>query len=505
MVIKRKIMGRGAKSLTREFHHPDTVMIKFQDLIEKKTRCSTELKKRYLARTNFSCFVKYVNPDFFMGKFHSYLCKQIDEMIRTNVWIAVSCPPRHGKSELISRLLPAYLLGRDPSRNYILCSYSQSLACKNMRDALRIMTSPSYKILFPKTIIPTKQDKNYMGRQDFTELVHPENGNEKYGSLKACGVGSSLTGFGGSLICDDLVKDRDEADSEVVREKTQEWYAAVARTRLNDAKDFVLLVGTRFHPNDVIGNCINNKTGDVFKEIRLPAIAEENDLLGRKIGEALWADKFPEKELYKIRESIGASEFNCLYQQSPIAIGNLWFNFNPVYTDLMLPKDNRRQGCVIGVDPALGSSKNGDYSSIVVTMRDSLTKKIYIDSFHYRCKVDELILRICEIAENYQPDAICIEKNNFQSLILNPLQDALLKRGIYTRLMGVNNSVNKQTRILRLGAYLPSMLFYNSDMNKILTTNIQMLPQTNHDDPADACEQSIRGLIEICNSRVAVV
>ena len=497
-------MSRGARNLLREFFHPDRGLLDRYMRTQKRIHIDSEIRRRQEARNKFSKFIKFVKPDFYISPFHCKIIKEIEAMFTGDYFLTLSCPPRWGKSELCSRLLPAFLLGINPFYNIVLASYSQQLANKNMRDVLRVMSSPEYKILFPRSIIPTKMDRNFIARQDFTELINPDDSFKKSGSIKGVGVGSSLTGFGAHyLICDDLHKDRNEADSDAFRNKVIEWYQNVARTRLDDINSKVILVGTRFHPNDIIGTCLQNKTGDKWQEIKLPAIADKDyPDLHVKTDESLWADKFPIDELNKTKESIGLQEFNCLYLQNPVAIGNLAFNFIPQYTDLMLPRD-MRQACVISIDPALGNSKNSDYSSITIAMRCPRTKKIYIDSYHERCKVDELIQRICALAMQHKPDAITIEKNNFQSLLLNPLNDALLRSGIYTRLLGINNTVKKETRILRLAQFLPNILFYKSSMNEILVNNIKMYPQIQFDDPADSCEMAIRALIEVVNSSAA--
>ena len=491
-----------AMSLVRQFFFPEkSWQIDSHAREMRRILIKSELANRKDAREKFACFVKFIKPDFFMAPFHAKICNEIDMMIRENHFLTLSCPPRFGKSELTSRLLPAFLLGQNSKNNIVLASYSQSLASKNMRDCLRIMSDPKYKLLFPNTILPTKLDKNYLNRQDFTELVCFIDGFQKWGSIKSVGVGASLTGFGASyLILDDLHKDREEANSSIMREKCIDWYNAVARTRLDDQHGKIVIIGTRFHTGDIIGTVTENKTGDQWKSIVMPAIAEVDDEF-RKVGESLWHDKFPPDELNKIKESIGIQEFSCLYQQNPLSQGNTAFSFTPQFTDFNLQAD-LRQGCVISIDPSLGNSKSSDYSSITIAQRCIKTKKIYIDSWHERLKSNELIEKIVYLVGLYKPDSVVMEKNGFQSLLLNPLNDALLKRGLYTKLSGINNSVEKRTRILRLQQFIPHMIFVQNKMNQILTDNIKCYPVVSYDDPCDSLEMAMRALVEICNEKV---
>jgi predicted phage terminase large subunit-like protein len=467
----------------------------------RKINCMAELAKRKEARTCFWAFVKFIKPDFFLAPFHYQICQEIDKWIDSPEHLTLSMPPRHGKSELLSRLLPAYLLGRFPDAPIVLGSYSQQLANKNMRDCLRLMSSPKYTILFPNTILPTRLDKGYLSRQDFTELVHPLNGHEKYGSIKACGVGSSLTGFGCRyLILDDCTKDREEANSAIVREKLIDWYSSVARTRLDDKKGKICILGTRFHTNDLIGSVTSNQNGDLWRSVNFSAIAT-NDEQFRKTGEPLWAEKFDEKALKLIRKSIGEVEWSCLYQQQPITAGTTAFTYDNPQLCYEFPNDTR-QSCIIAVDPSLGG-KGADLSSICVMMRCAKTKKLFVDSWHQSLKTPQLLERICDLALKYKPEAIALERNGFQSLLLQPLQDLMAKRLVYARLIGVNNSVDKKVRILRIGHFLQHLVFVDNEMNKELIQDIKSYPiLSGNDDRLDALEMAHRSLVEVTNEKM---
>jgi hypothetical protein len=133
----------------------------------------------------------------------------------------VFMPPRHGKSELGSRRFPAWFIGRNPKRSIIAASYNSDLAGDFGRDVRNIIAGEDHRRLFPESGLAA--DSAAANRW------HTEVG----GSYAAAGVGTAVTGRGAHvLLIDDPVKDRESADSEVIREKTYRWYLSTAYTRL---------------------------------------------------------------------------------------------------------------------------------------------------------------------------------------------------------------------------------------------------------------------------------
>ncbi len=102
------------------------------------------------ARHRLLAFTQWTNPDYYPGRPHRILAHYLDLLVAGSIKrLMVFMPPRHGKSELVSRRLPAYFLGRFPDQHVIACSYSASLASRLNRDCQRIMDSAAYRELFP--------------------------------------------------------------------------------------------------------------------------------------------------------------------------------------------------------------------------------------------------------------------------------------------------------------------------------------------------------------------
>jgi predicted phage terminase large subunit-like protein len=120
------------------------------------------------------------------------------------------------------------------------------------------------------------------------------------------------------LLIDDPVKNREDADSETMREAAWEWYTSTARTRLHPGAA-VVVCQTRWHEDDLTGRLLKaaKQGGEQWEVLRLPALAEEGDPLGREVGAALWPEWFDAAALETIRKTVGARNWAALYQQRP--------------------------------------------------------------------------------------------------------------------------------------------------------------------------------------------
>ena len=184
----------------------------------------------------------------------------------------VFMPPQHGKSELTSRRLPAYMLGINPLLKIVGCSYSSDLATSFNRDVQRIIDDTIYNQVFPKTKINSKHIKNdskgnYLRNSDMFETI------EYRGFYKSVGVGGSLTGTSVDVaIIDDPVKDAVEGNSVTDQNRKWEWYTNVLLTRLhNDSQQLITM--TRWHKNDLCGKILQ-KMPDGWEVLRLEAIKQ---------------------------------------------------------------------------------------------------------------------------------------------------------------------------------------------------------------------------------------
>lgn len=226
----------------------------------------------------------------------------------------VFMPPQHGKSEMTTRRLPAFLVGRNPDLKIAICSYSATIASNFNRDIQRIIDDKPYYDVFPETslnensaINPSKN--TFLRNSEVFEIIG------RQGFVKTVGVGGSLTGTPVDIgIIDDPFKDREEAMSVRIRDKVYSWYTDVFKTRLhNDSQQ--LLVMTRWDADDLAGRILQTERD--WEVITYQAIKErETPGDPRDIGQPLWPERHSLERILAIKET-SPFTFSSLYQQEP--------------------------------------------------------------------------------------------------------------------------------------------------------------------------------------------
>ena len=282
-----------------------------------------ELARRELATRHLLDFTAYTKSDYQTNWHHAVKADYIERWIDGEIDRLIICePPRHGKSEQVSRRTPAFIYGKNPDASIIACSYGAALAARMNRDVQRIIDSPQYRNVFPETTLYGKNirsvaDGSYLRNSDIFEIVGHK------GVYVAAGVGGAITGMGCLYgLIDDPFKNRAEANSPTYRENVWEWYTSTFYTRLEKAGGILLTV-TRWHEDDLVGRLLNqakeDANADQWVVVKFPAIAE-GELMPedpRAPGEALWPEKYNLERLLKIKAAIGSYEWSALYQQNP--------------------------------------------------------------------------------------------------------------------------------------------------------------------------------------------
>lgn len=322
-------------------------------------------------------FTNYTFFGFDQSWHHEKLGRVLDDFVAGKIpRLMIFMPPRHSKSEFVSRRLPAYIFGKRPRSKIIAASYTADLAHAMSRDVQRIIDSPAYEKLFPKTKIEGKKTD---------ALFEINGGGEMGGSYRAAGVNVGISGMGADYaIIDDPIKDAAEAGSKTYRDAVYEWYTSTLYTRLENP-GAVLITMTRWHEDDLAGRLLklakDDPTADQWVVLDLPALAVEAeqrlvakggyskpsdpDYLGdpRQVGEALWPARFPLERLKQIERTIG-DWFTPLYQQRPTTPGGKkfkreWFR---IVTWAELPKLRVRSRRFCRFWDAAGTPGGGDWT-----------------------------------------------------------------------------------------------------------------------------------------------
>lgn len=243
--------------------------------------------------------------------FHREVARRCERLVRGEVrGLMVFLPPQHGKSEILSRSLPAWALGRDPRLRIAGCSYSADLATQFSRAVRRAMESEEYALVFPEAALGGTRNA------DFFETAAG-------GFYKAVGVGGPLTGTPVDVaIIDDPVKDALEASSQTFRDRVWEWYNTVLTTRLHNGSRKALIM-TRWHDDDLAGRILRTEGREAWDVLTIPAICrEDGDGCGspRRAGDALWPERHSLAKLEAQRDR-SPYTFAALYQQEPVVDG----------------------------------------------------------------------------------------------------------------------------------------------------------------------------------------
>lgn len=220
-------------------------------------------------------------------------------------------PPRHGKSELISKYFPAWFLGTYPDRRIILASYEAGYAATWGRKARDLLEEWGPRLFG----VAVDQKSSAADRWDIK-------GRE--GGMITAGAGGAITGKGASVaIIDDPIKNSEDALSETIREKVWDWYRSTLRTRLQGEPRAIILVMTRWHEDDLAARLIAAEAegGEHWEVLELPALADPTqakpDPLGREAGAALCPELFDERALLATAATLGSFWWTALYQQRP--------------------------------------------------------------------------------------------------------------------------------------------------------------------------------------------
>ena len=226
--------------------------------------------------------------------------------------IYFAAPPRHGKSEICSFWLPVWIFENFPTKKVVVASYSDDVAQgfgRRVRDEI---------------IGNSSELTARIGSKATDAWWETTDG----GAMYSVGVGGALTSKGADvIIIDDPFKNPEEANSPTMRQKVWDWYRAVIETRLEPG-GVVIIMHTRWHEDDLIGRIEKEEKngGDVFRKVVLPALAEENDPLGRAPGEALWPERFDVAALERKKRGVGSYFWAAMYQQRPAPLEGGLFN-----------------------------------------------------------------------------------------------------------------------------------------------------------------------------------
>lgn len=276
-------------------------------------------------------------------------------------------PPRHGKTELASRVFPAWILGDEPDAQIIATSYSGALASSINWDVQKIMHTPEYREIFPESSLSFARNTTGLDAKRNSELFEIVNHRGYYFSA---GMLGSIVGRGADyIIIDDPIKSNIEAESLTHRNKIADFFRSSLYSRLED-NGKILLILTRWHEDDPAGRLLKEAEagGEKWYVLKLTGIKKAADGIpveidSRKIGEALWPEKYDAADHARIARVLGSRYYSALYDQEPTAEeGNIlkraWFSEYDLNPD-------DRAGVDFYIDTAYTEKEHNDRTSIL--------------------------------------------------------------------------------------------------------------------------------------------
>lgn len=327
-----------------------------------------ELAKRELARRSYAQYLAYTGgPAWKRTRFSEYLARRVQDFINADTGNAydillIEAPPQHGKSVTVTESLPSWYMGRHPDRRVILASYNDETArrfARRNREKLERCGAALFGVV-PGGVRRTSE----------FELACASPGPVPQGRFISRGVLSGITGNPADLlIIDDLVKNRQEADSEGRRKLIWEEWLNTLKTRLA-AHAKMIVIMTPWHEDDFAGRLQSSEPGLTL--LRLPVEAEAHDPMGRAPGQALcpeigkdnrWLAQF--KASYLNDPEGGARAWSALYQCSPrVEEGALvkrswWKSYDPAQISVFGTE-------IISVDASFKGNEDNDFVAIEV-------------------------------------------------------------------------------------------------------------------------------------------
>ena len=464
--------------------------------LEKRIAAAKRAKLAIEARDDFLKFVKFTMPDieepenvdlsiFKDAKHHRALAKVLEKVEKGHIpRLIVTLPPRHGKTELISRRFIPWLLGKAPYRNIIFATYNEPFSQDIGGDCRNIMQSPHFKQVFPKF-------RFRLGGLSREKLQAAEGGMAAF-----VGRGGSITGRGADiLIIDDPIKDAEEAMSPTLRQKLWDWFTQVAMTRLMTKFAAVVVVHTRWHEDDLIGRitdptnpCYSEGEAAKWKIINLPAIAHDDDPLGRQPGEALWPERF-DLEFLNAAKTLDPRGFSALYQQRPTPDDGDLFRAEWLvnYEKSELPSDLR---IYAASDHAIGEDKTRNDATVMIVGGVDKYGDIYIlDVWWEKAGADKQVEAMLRMAKQWKPLLWFAEKGHISKAIGPFLRKRMQEERVYFSVEEVTPIGNKVQRAQSImGRMSMKKVKFPKFAPWVMRAREELLkfPNARHDDFVDA-------------------
>lgn len=431
-----------------------------------------ELLKRRAIRASLTEFARLCG--FEPARHHSLLISKLEDVARGAIKrLMVFMPPGSAKSTYVSLLFAAWWLARNGDKHILASSYSADLAERWSRKVRALIEEHGAALGVELS-------------KDMQSVSHWALGSG--GEYRAAGVGGSITGFRAWLgIIDDSVKNREEADSETMRERTWEWFVADYETRLVPDAPLVV-IGTRWHDDDHYGRILRRaaEIGEHWDVVKLPAFAGDDDPLGRKRGEPLWPEWQSRDALDMERARKGPREWSALYQQEPTPEGGLYFERE--WLKLVKPPPQHFMR-VLGASDYAVTEDGGDYTVHFVGGLDPDGTLHLLDRYRKQATADQWVESFMGLIKVWRPVAWGEEEAMILKSVGPFIDRRLSQERLWVHRKGFRPVSDKPTRARTLQAMMAQgKIAVDPDKPWLaeLLSEMMSFPAGKHDDQIDA-------------------
>jgi predicted phage terminase large subunit-like protein len=438
-----------------------------------RPEAARELLQRRAIRRSLTAWCEYAG--FKPARHHRLLIEKLEAVAAGEIdRLAVFMPPGAAKSTYASVLFSPWYFSQHPSHAVIAASHTAELAEKWGRRVRNLIVEHGL-------VLGTglAADSQAAGRWETSA------GGEYF----AAGVGGAIAGRRADLVViDDPVRSREDADSELIRDKTWDWYKSDLYTRLKPGGRIVL-IQTRWHEDDLAGRLLADMAsgGDKWEVISLPALAEENDPLGRPIGTPLWPEWEDQDSLDRKRRAVGPRDWSALYQQRPAPEEGDYFK-----SEWLRPYDtapHRDTLRVYGGSDYAVTADGGDFTVHAVVGLDPEGRMYLLDLWRKQASSEQWIEAFCDLVKQWKPMGWAEEQGQIKAGVGPFLDRRQRERGAYVFREAFPTRGDKAVRAQSIrgrmaleGLYVPT----NASWYPALRSELLAFPAGKHDDQVDA-------------------
>ena len=448
------------------------------EVLDEISRYESE-KIKQIGQSDFLSFVDHVYPGYKVGPHHKRLARIFEDIASgKKKRVIVNIAPRHGKSELISYLAPAWFLGKYPHKKVIMSSHTADLAVNFGRRVRNLVNMDSYRDIFPQ--IELQQDSKSASRW----------GTNFNGEYFAIGVGGALAGRGADLfIIDDPHSEQEARQGRPdVFLPAWEWFQSGPLQRLMPG-GAIIVVMTRWSKLDLTGQIINhmvqNDDADQWEVIEFPAILPS--------GKALWPEFWPVEELESKRISMDPRYWQAQYMQNPTAEEGalikrewwqIWDNERPPNCEFV----------IMSLDAAQEANNRADYNALTtwgVFFNEETNNYniILLNSIKKRMEFPELKKMVFEEYKEWEPDAFIVEKKSNGAALYQELR----RMGVPVSEFTPGKGQDKISRVNAVSDLFSSGIVWAPDKRwaKDVIEECNDFPSGSNDDLVDSTTQAL--------------